>query len=440
MGTYRSEEDDVAKISTTVYVTNFPESIYAKELFHSCKVYGYVVDSFIPNKRAKNGNRFGFVRFINVFSDERLVNNLCTVWIDRYKLHANISRFHRNSGKGAKDENKGAADLSNALLGRVNEFTSLANLKMALCNEGFVDIKIQYMGEFWVMMEFTNKEMIKKFRDNEDSCFQSKRLCIHTKLERSISEEFKIIHRGKIYWIRAKETPGWVSDFAEESDDEDLDEVNSNDDGRCDNKLEGSLKYPPGFSPKECNEDNSVHVGADIHLNEDGNASNKSKRAEGIATSRNNKDHMKSKDDSTDSVSSGHFKKSEAPRTGGSILGLLDEVVKVGQIMGYKMEGCMSNMTEIIEVQREDERCWGNLTFDYVHSAAVGNSGGILCVWDPNCFCKENVTMSDSFVMVRGVWRSTGQKHMLIAVYAPHDTKDKHMLWDYLQREIRRWK
>ena len=86
------------------------------------------------------------------------------------------------------------------------------------------------------------------------------------------------------------------------------------------------------------------------------------------------------------------------------------------------------------------KRCWGNLNFDYVHSAAVGNSGEILCVWDPNCFCKENTTMSDSFVMIRGVWRSTGQKYMLIAVYAPHDTKDKHMLWDYLQREIRRWK
>ena len=86
------------------------------------------------------------------------------------------------------------------------------------------------------------------------------------------------------------------------------------------------------------------------------------------------------------------------------------------------------------------KRCWGNLTFDYVHSAAIGNSGGILCVWDPNCFFKENTTMSYSFVMIRGVWRSTGQKYMLIAVYAPHDTKDKHMLWDYLQREIRRWK
>nr|GEY60163.1 hypothetical protein [Tanacetum cinerariifolium] len=31
----------------------------------------------------------------------------------------------------------------------------------------------------------------------------------------------------------------------------------------------------------------------------------------------------------------------------------------------------------------------------------LGNSGGILCVWDPNSFCKSSYTVSDSFVMVR---------------------------------------
>ena len=43
------------------------------------------------------------------------------------------------------------------------------------------------------------------------------------------------------------------------------------------------------------------------------------------------------------------------PRTGGSILHLLDEVVKVGQVMGYKMEGCVANIAEIIETQGAKE-------------------------------------------------------------------------------------
>ena len=79
MGSFRTKEDDVAKISTSIFVTNFPESFSAKDLFHTCKQYGHVVDSFIPTKRAKDGKRFGFVRFINVFSIERLVKNLCTI-------------------------------------------------------------------------------------------------------------------------------------------------------------------------------------------------------------------------------------------------------------------------------------------------------------------------------------------------------------------------
>nr|GEZ77664.1 nucleotide-binding alpha-beta plait domain-containing protein [Tanacetum cinerariifolium] len=105
MGNYRTKEDDVASISTSVYVTNFPKSILAKDLFKACRKYGHMVDSFIPNKKSKTGKRFGFIKFINVFSEERLINNLCTVWIDCFKLHANIARFQRPMGK--KEENGG---------------------------------------------------------------------------------------------------------------------------------------------------------------------------------------------------------------------------------------------------------------------------------------------------------------------------------------------
>nr|GEW07627.1 hypothetical protein [Tanacetum cinerariifolium] len=101
---------------------------------------------------------------------------------------------------------------------------------------------------------------------------------------------------------------------------------------------------------------------------------------EGMEYSRNSKLKKMCKDDGTDATSTDHFKKSEISRTGGSILGLLEVVVKVGQIMG-----------------------------------------------------KDNVTISDSLVMVRGVWRLTGQKCLLIALYAPQDAKEKQMLWDYLQ-------
>nr|GEU40815.1 RNA-directed DNA polymerase, eukaryota, reverse transcriptase zinc-binding domain protein [Tanacetum cinerariifolium] len=509
-----TKEDDVAKIATSVYVLNFPESISAKELFHYCKTYGHVVDSFIPTKREKNGKRFGFVRFINVFNEVRLVNNLCTVWIDRYKLHANIVKFHRPAVNGKKDgtkkvggfvnsENKSFSkesakvkvtgsnggvnsyvralkeerpkgdgdvemppvvaldddcllprNLSRSLLGRVKEFASLANLKMTLSNEGFMDIRIQYIGEFWVLMEFASEESKEKFRDNvsigswfshiNDASmkFQTEKRIAWVEIEgipfklwsdntfRRIAakwgellDEFKVSHRGKVCWIRANETPGWVPDFVDDFDVDDQDKNNFNNVGfknevldcfegdsdvegvpenmfqkdgqvdsnkgegeledkveqsedpfniypilnkkadkvRNDNKTDSSLKYPLGFSPIENKGENSIHGSGDSNNNIEG--LKESNWVKGMEYSRNSKLKNMSKDDGTDRH-----------------------------------------------------------------------------LLDSNSFSKDSVTMSDSFVMVRDVWRLTGQKCLLIAVYAPQDAKEKQMLWDYLQCEIGRWK
>nr|GEU99436.1 RNA-directed DNA polymerase, eukaryota, reverse transcriptase zinc-binding domain protein [Tanacetum cinerariifolium] len=57
-------------------------------------------------------------------------------------------------------------DLSKALLGRVKEFASLPNLKIVLKNEGFAEIKIQYMGEFWVLLEFPSSKTKELFQEN----------------------------------------------------------------------------------------------------------------------------------------------------------------------------------------------------------------------------------------------------------------------------------
>nr|GEU55510.1 RNA-directed DNA polymerase, eukaryota, reverse transcriptase zinc-binding domain protein [Tanacetum cinerariifolium] len=292
MGSYRTNEDDVAKISTSVYITNFLESVSAKELFHACKQYGHVVDSFILTKRSKNGKRFGYVRFINVFNEERLAN--VNTWGGNSYMGAlkgvkqvDIEDLKSGPALLLGDDCVVSTDLSNALLGRVKEFASIANLKLALGNEGFVDITIKYTGELWVMLEFNSEETINMFRDNrklldvddqDETSFHSKRLCIYMKADRSIVEEFKIIHQGKIYRIRANETPRWVPDFTDESDDDDQDEFNSNDDdidihksgGAMDNNgVEGnkpmdgsvnksgsSLKYPPRFTPIDGNGEN----------------------------------------------------------------------------------------------------------------------------------------------------------------------------------------
>ncbi|GKC97871.1 RNA-directed DNA polymerase, eukaryota, partial [Tanacetum coccineum] len=120
----------------------------------------------------------------------------------------------------------------------------------------------------------------------------------------------------------------------------------------------------------------------------------------------------------TNSTGLRKFKMSEIPRTGGSILSVMEEIVKVGITMGYNMDG---------------------VNFDYVYSDSIGNSGGILCIWDPNSFRKDSVTVSDYFVIVRGVWIKSGMDILIVVVYAPHDVRDKRLLWDYLSHVSNQW-
>ncbi|GJY06199.1 nucleotide-binding alpha-beta plait domain-containing protein, partial [Tanacetum coccineum] len=210
---------------------------------------------------------------------------------ERHKSDTNLNRGVLNGDTKTKlvgkisepsivlgDECVMSMNVDNALFGRVKVFASLANLKMALGNEGFSDIVIKYMGEQWVMLEFKSLESMEKFKkcvsvmswfsqvikatnefevdgriawvevegvpfklwtnntftriaekwgklldvdDQDETCFHSKRLCVYLKAGNSIREDFKITHRGKMYWIRANETQGWVPEFTDEYESED---------------------------------------------------------------------------------------------------------------------------------------------------------------------------------------------------------------------------
>nr|GFC41147.1 nucleotide-binding alpha-beta plait domain-containing protein [Tanacetum cinerariifolium] len=164
-------------------------------------------------------------------------------------------------------------------MGRVKEFTSLSNLKKVLCNEGFDVLKIGYLGESWVLIEFESAKVKDLFKENgganswfsvlnqasedftlggrtawvevegipfklwsghtfnriaskwgkvmevddyDDTNFHCKRLCILTKVYQNILESFKIIFCGKVYWMRAKEVPWWTPEFTEEEEKDDV--------------------------------------------------------------------------------------------------------------------------------------------------------------------------------------------------------------------------
>ncbi|GKE02387.1 RNA-directed DNA polymerase, eukaryota, nucleotide-binding alpha-beta plait domain protein [Tanacetum coccineum] len=65
------------------------------DLWKVCNDYEVIVDAFIPYKKSKEGKRFAFVWLIKVDNTDRLVKKLCTIWIGRFHLHANVAYFHR---------------------------------------------------------------------------------------------------------------------------------------------------------------------------------------------------------------------------------------------------------------------------------------------------------------------------------------------------------
>nr|GFA56445.1 RNA-directed DNA polymerase, eukaryota [Tanacetum cinerariifolium] len=262
-----------------------------------------------------------------------------------------------------------------------------------------------------------------------------------------IFDSFKIAFRGKVYWIRAKEVSGWIPKIIEVSDDDEqsvedvkegdtvVHEVGSHgEDSDVDEVSETMFDESSGQKKKQSEDPFGIYPLLDKQrkVNSRGDTVN----GESLKDQNNNveeplngrddcSDNMGIKPDDLDSGCSGRFKKSVALRTGGSILCLMEEVVK---------ETKMKSM-ELITIKS----CWGNYAFDYVHSDAIGNSGGILCVWDTNEFCKTNCTVSDYFVIVRGVWVKTGANLIIVAVYAPYDLKDKCLLWDYLTHVSNHW-
>ncbi|GKC12616.1 hypothetical protein Tco_1009398 [Tanacetum coccineum] len=79
-----------------------------------------------------------------------------------------------------------------------------------------------------------------------------------------------------------------------------------------------------------------------------------------------------------------------------------------------------------------DKSLWGNSNFDFVASDSLGNSGGILCIWEASIFKKDGATISDNFIAIYGTWLPRNVKILLVAVYAPQQPGSKRALWVFI--------
>nr|GEV76441.1 RNA-directed DNA polymerase, eukaryota, nucleotide-binding alpha-beta plait domain protein [Tanacetum cinerariifolium] len=189
---FLSKEDLSGKISNKVFVTNFPNHLTARDLWNVCTAYGKVVDVNIPLKRSKSGKNFTFVHFLNVDNTERLIENLCTIWIGRFHLHVNPVRFQRDSmasfvqqskvkmntglvkksfasamksndhkGSPLSDSSRAIVmddscvvdkDLSCSLMGKIEDINALSNIYVIFADEGFDNVNISYLVDFGFLL------------------------------------------------------------------------------------------------------------------------------------------------------------------------------------------------------------------------------------------------------------------------------------------------
>ncbi|GKD27778.1 RNA-directed DNA polymerase, eukaryota, nucleotide-binding alpha-beta plait domain protein [Tanacetum coccineum] len=165
----------------------------ARDLWKVCNDYGVVVDSFIPYKKSKAGKRFTFVRFIKVDNIDRLVANLCTIWIGRFHLYTNVARFHRERKPSAPSHTSNANE-------RNSPGSYVSILKSGKTNN--------------IMFDQVLPSLIL-----DDPCI--------------LDRDFSLSLMGSVYWVHAKEMESWdpfICNDSYESESFD-DEEDAKDDG-----------------------------------------------------------------------------------------------------------------------------------------------------------------------------------------------------------------
>ncbi|GJS85444.1 RNA-directed DNA polymerase, eukaryota [Tanacetum coccineum] len=168
-----------------------------------------------------------------------------------------------------------------------------------------------------------------------------------------------------------------------------------------------SIPFPPGFTPDKPDTDVDELVAQKDQFQPDVKSVGSSSHT---VESANNVD---------DQFSTGSIENIQKKKESGSILEILEEMISVGQTMGFSMEGSIKDMERIIDLKGADDHetkaekvsdmeiksLWGNTNFDAIVSQSLANQTRML----------------------------------IVSVYAPQSVSLKRTLWSYLSSLINRW-
>nr|GFA80799.1 RNA-directed DNA polymerase, eukaryota [Tanacetum cinerariifolium] len=202
------------------------------------------------------------------------------------------------------------------------------------------------------------------------------------------------------------------------SDDDSIQADNENDVHPCDNDVEGGddnastddgvaeMVFDTGVIGEQHSVDPFELYGL---LNKRKQAEEGEGRQEDVVSPVVNANVMNISQDVEEEVSCASVK------IGGSVLGVLEEVIRVGQAIGFSMEGWIG------------VGCLGE-------SYSYGSSNGVFYGR-----MKDHVTISDSFIAIYETWLPSNSKLLLVSIYAPQQAAYKRVLWEYMSILLGRW-
>ncbi|GJV32298.1 RNA-directed DNA polymerase, eukaryota, nucleotide-binding alpha-beta plait domain protein [Tanacetum coccineum] len=373
--------------SHSIFVTNFPSGLTARQLWDICTQYGKVIDAFIPARLSKEGKRFAFVRYVKVDDLDLLVDNLNTIWVGRFKLRFNLARFQRIAKNmtppkpiGDQVSNKPLMVLDEECLSNKRNLMLVAKFQTHEGVQSWFEIIKPWYPEFkvddrvtWVDVEglptvaWTNatfKKLAGRWgrllvvKDHTNNSWDPD--FIEEESEEGSEEEDEGIEDSSPYTDNCsgiysngeqlddmlqehKQSAGYKSDDPFGNYD-----ILHKEELAKDNKKEHETiddpSHPPGFT-NSVEEPTKVNKQEDICGMEEG-SENVLKHGNKSVTQM-----MGSGIKKTTSVGASSVRSGRPPRVASSLLNKLNEFVEIGQAMGFSMKGCLNNIEELVSEQ-----------------------------------------------------------------------------------------
>ncbi|GKA87162.1 RNA-directed DNA polymerase, eukaryota, reverse transcriptase zinc-binding domain protein [Tanacetum coccineum] len=406
-------QNEVEKIASFFYITNFPNYVDAKRLWLECESYGRIVNAFIPNKRSKAGKRFGFVRFIGGKNEERLASSLASIWIGSYHLFASVARFNRQEKKDVllkkvvenkvdrQEPKKKQPTLSDQELVQISDSQAVALVKACNAFKSNNTLKSFFSSVKSVSKNFyVDERMVWVEISGLPLCAWGSNAY---KKVASLMGKFMFFDNDSSTAISlGRELGSWsinLDDMShQDSDTNSYVDLESNKEKKAESESDEEEEIQKAIlNIKESNDTTN-----DQQENSYINANNVVGKEETLEFQTERMESSNSSDGS------------QPP--GISVIHKLSRLIEVGDKLGYDVKGCHKSLHRLIDrigVSMVDKLRFYLLTFE------VPRNG-------------ENV-----FGLRRGRWASSDNLFFMINIYGPHKTADKITLWNRLLEFIR---